>query len=438
MCPKPAMALFIKSRNASNKIFLAITVFISQRFCWQELKRFDRYTKNIFRNTKQCRCRWLMKGCKKADWRRQLKKILPLVLMMILLTTLSSMPRSKKLVDSPGCRGIEDGRVQTRDLEIQWKNLVDIGDYEKLRSWCQAVGPPVFMKLPGKKSKVPILDTLAIVSWNTHVGGSDLGKLIKDLRSGRLSGGQPLEHFVLLLQEVFRHGPSIPSAVGPDTRSGKSIRPQPPQGMRTDIVETATNHQLELLYVPSMRNGGAGIDAVSEDRGNAILSTLPLSTPIAVELPLERQRRVALAVSISGRLQRGTAWQIQLINVHLENRAKSSNFFRTFGKARLNQIRALLKVIPTSYPTVLGGDFNTWYRQSKEPAVKYVEQFFYRSKFSSKKGTVKFGGTGNERTVDYLFFRIPDSWQGQYQRIDDTYGSDHYPLLGKLSTRVEP
>jgi endonuclease/exonuclease/phosphatase (EEP) superfamily protein YafD len=34
------------------------------------------------------------------------------------------------------------------------------------------------------------------------------------------------------------------------------------------------------------------------------------------------------------------------------------------------------------------------------------------------------------RRIDYMFFRLPDGWSAHYERIDRTYGSDHYPLLG--------
>ena len=43
----------------------------------------------------------------------------------------------------------------------------------------------------------------------------------------------------------------------------------------------------------------------SEDRGNAIVSTEPLHTPFAVELPLERQRRVAVGAGIDVRTPNG-------------------------------------------------------------------------------------------------------------------------------------
>ena len=47
-----------------------------------------------------------------------------------------------------------------------------------------------------------------------------------------------------------------------------------------------------------MRNGNTSENPAS-DRGSAILSTLPLSEPIAVELPGERQRRVAIIATIA-------------------------------------------------------------------------------------------------------------------------------------------
>jgi len=39
-----------------------------------------------------------------------------------------------------------------------------------------------------------------------------------------------------------------------------------------------------------MRNGEH--EGIAEDRGNAIVSTMPLQRPRLIELPLQRQRRV--------------------------------------------------------------------------------------------------------------------------------------------------
>jgi endonuclease/exonuclease/phosphatase family metal-dependent hydrolase len=55
---------------------------------------------------------------------------------------------------------------------------------------------------------------------------------------------------------------------------------------------------MSVLYVPSMRNGGASTRHLPTDRGNAILSSQPLSRPAAIELPGERQRRVAVTAIV--------------------------------------------------------------------------------------------------------------------------------------------
>ena len=49
-----------------------------------------------------------------------------------------------------------------------------------------------------------------------------------------------------------------------------------------------------------MRNG----PELREDRGNAIISTEPLLDPFALELPLARQRRVALGAAVRSRRAR--------------------------------------------------------------------------------------------------------------------------------------
>jgi hypothetical protein len=37
---------------------------------------------------------------------------------------------------------------------------------------------------------------------------------------------------------------------------------------------------------------------------------------------------------------------------------------------------------------------------------------------------------GLPRTIDHMLFRLPDGWEATLVRVDDRYGSDHYPLLG--------
>jgi endonuclease/exonuclease/phosphatase family metal-dependent hydrolase len=331
-----------------------------------------------------------------------------------------------------GCSGIYDGYVRTAGQVIDWKNQSDAKDYETLRSWCLAVGPPVLLDASGSNNKLKALDSLVIASWNTHVGGGDLGRFVSDLRTGRLTAGEPVEDFVLLVQEVFRSGPLVPATVPHNARMAALISETPPEGVRVDIVETAREQGLGLLYIPSMRNGRPREGTPAEDRGNAILSTIPLSSPISVELPFERQRRVAISASVSGETTSGTPWTVQVINVHLENRARWRRVFHSFGRCRLNQVTALLEALPVNAPRVMGGDFNTWFRGPKEPAIRHVEESFDRPANVPEGGTVKPGFILPKRTVDYMFFRVPNNWLGEYELVDDTYGSDHYPLLGRL------
>jgi hypothetical protein len=35
--------------------------------------------------------------------------------------------------------------------------------------------------------------------------------------------------------------------------------------------------------------------------------------------------------------------------------------------------------------------------------------------------------------LDYLFFKIGNGWSASTRRLDDRFGSDHYPVIGTLS-----
>ena len=264
------------------------------------------------------------------------------------------------------------------------------------------------------------------------MGGADLNAFIQELRSGKLTSGEPIHDFVLLLQEVFRAGPAVPVSILPDVPTGSYLRFTPPSGERVDIVKTARQHGLSLFYVPLMRNGRPEENHIPEDRGNAILSTIPISSFTVVELPHVRQRRLAIGAILSGETTAGSSWTVRVVSVHLENRAKWSEVLYSFGRARLRQVKALVEPYSTGTPTIVGGDFNTWSDEWEEPAIRYMEQFFDRPAASSDFGTVKRTFLFPERIVDYLFFRIPVGWTGAYQRVGNLYGSDHYPLLGRV------
>jgi endonuclease/exonuclease/phosphatase family metal-dependent hydrolase len=143
-----------------------------------------------------------------------------------------------------------------------------------------------------------------------------------------------------------------------------------------------------------------------EDRGSAILSTLPLSSFTVLELLHIRQRRLGIGANLSGETTAGSVWTIRVVSVHLENRAEWSDVLQSFGRARLRQVKALGRAYSTGTSTIVGGDFNTWSDEGCEPAIRYMEQYFDRPS-SSDFGTVKRTFLFPERMVDYLFFRTP-------------------------------
>jgi endonuclease/exonuclease/phosphatase family metal-dependent hydrolase len=248
-------------------------------------------------------------------------------------------------------------------------------------------------------------DRLAVVTWNLHDGAADLEAFVDRLRGGGFSGGAGPRDFVLLLQEAFRErGPS---------RAGAP--------RRHEIVSTARRLRLFLYYAPLVRTGAEGGSA---DRGNAILSTRPLYDLQVIELPFARQRRLAIAATVFGVSNQGAPWTLRLVDVHLENRAGMRSLWLGSGAARTTQARALLDAIDGAGPLVLGGDFNTWGGLA-ESAHRLLREAFPGSPAGDGRATFRRFGW----RLDHLFFRTPGG-RATFARVDQRFGSDHYPLLG--------
>jgi len=287
-------------------------------------------------------------------------------------------------------------------------------------AWCAAVGQPVIRTVEPMPADV---DSILVVTWNVKVGGGDVQALIADLRRGDVTGGAPVEHFVLLLQETQRTAGDVPDRVA-GARVPRGIHAHTPAGERTSIDDVARKLHLSLAYVPSMRNGDRA-GAPPEDRGNAILSTLPLRDVAAIELPLVRQRRVVVSAMVSGRASSGSDWALQVASVHLENRPARG---LTGVSDREEQMARLLDALPAASMCVLGGDLNTWARGAREPAVARALQ--HHPETGRTPGDITFDGPSffNVR-LDYLFARLPRGRLSGYARVDQRYGSDHYPVL---------
>jgi len=288
-----------------------------------------------------------------------------------------------------------------------------------LDRWCAGVGLPA--RIEGKRATDPFTGSFAVVTWNTHIGGGDIGALINDLRSGRLTG-KPATDFVLLLQEAYRDGGDVPSLAGVAWAAAQKVVGVHQE--RVVALRAAERLGLWALYVPSMRNGKPG--ATSEDRGNAILSTRPLSDLTAIELPLESQRRVAIAATLTFEGP-GTARSIRVINTHFTN-AVMHHLWLLSESGRLRQARALSQHLPSDGPLIVGGDFNSWFG-FRDAAYRALAERLKGASVEDRRAT--FG----PMRLDHLLFRLPDGWQSETRRADSKYGSDHYPLVAMVTVR---
>ena len=298
-----------------------------------------------------------------------------------------------------------------------------------LQGWRVGVGPAVLQRAPGVETTVATqgaTQPLVLVTWNVHVGGGDLIGFVRDLRAGGLTGA-PVEDFVLLLQEVQRGGLARPTA---GATIPARVYGRPPTGPRLGVLEVARRLGLHVFYAPSMGNGrGPGGGVAAEDRGNAILSTLPLHEPVALELPYEAQRRVAVVATVRGRTGTGAAWEVRVASAHLDTRARWSRVLDSFGAARTRQARALVQALDPEVG-VLGADLNTWGPGFLEGAPEVL-----RARFPDAPGpggpTFVAGGVLPLR-LDHLLFRLPAARALLVRTVESRYGSDHYPVLGEV------
>ena len=295
-------------------------------------------------------------------------------------------------------------------------------DRSILARWSAGVGPPVVHT--ARTDGPAAADRLRIISWNIALGSGDVACLLRDVRSE-----QPDAHIVLLLQEAFREGPEVPGRTHDGIRFAGKLGDGDRRGREIEAIAVAAG--LNLYYVPSMRNGSPLVS--DEDRGNAILSSLPLSELSAIELPFERQRRVAVAATVSGLTSQGLSWSLRVVSSHLDNLVGPGRgwiFGSTFG--RIRQARALVEYLRSDDAVVLGGDFNTWFGFT-EGTYAEIARAFPDTKADDRRPTF----IGLLR-LDHLFFRLPDGWRHRFHRAADRYGSDHYPLVATVDLRSSP
>lgn len=292
-------------------------------------------------------------------------------------------------------------------------------DRDLLRHWREQVGPPVIAAASGPAAAAA--RTITVVTWNTAVGDADLDGFLSALRT-TIGADAP---FVLLLQEVWRGGLASPAALAPAAAFAARLGAIRDPGA-SDVTAVARRYGLAIYYAPSMRNGSPLRS--DEDRGNAILANIPISDLAALELPFERQRRVAIAATIGGRLENGAPWTLRLVSAHLDNVVGLRRLWVAGSEyARARQARALVDYLAPTDSTVLAGDFNTWFGFA-DRAYAETARAFPASAATDRRATFR----GLLR-LDHMFFRLPDGWTVSSRRLDDRYGSDHYPLIATLT-----
>jgi endonuclease/exonuclease/phosphatase family metal-dependent hydrolase len=297
----------------------------------------------------------------------------------------------------------------------------------RLAGWRRNVGEPVSLDLASSEASrgAATATSLAVLSWNVWMGRGRILELVERLRSGALGVPGDLPP-VLLIQEAFRQDDTVPARSNGFAARELITRLRP----RQDIVDVARGLRWNLRYVPSMRNG-----AERSDRGNAILTPLPLGKSQAIELPFALQRRVAVGASATV-----AGHAIRLLSAHLDPRGPVG--YKWLGAAaRGHQMEHLLAGLED--PTVvLGADLNLG-RGRAERAWRLLAEHGFEHGIPPVLPTWRHTYHSLPRLViDYLLVRNRAGALGSLvvRRVDEdpadrgpnVLGSDHHPLLAKV------
>jgi endonuclease/exonuclease/phosphatase family metal-dependent hydrolase len=322
------------------------------------------------------------------------------------------------------CRSAVDGNGAP--ATIAWAFAAEERDRVTLDDWCRAVGPAVIAQ---EKTARSTTDDFVVATWNMHLGGGNIDELLDHLRDP----ARPDRPVVLLVQEAFRRGPLN----SPRGRVPRRIAPTTQGLQRASVTTLAAQRGLSLAYVPSMRNGSEEGDR-AEDRGNAILSTLPLSDVTAIELPFEHQRRVAVAATVRLVDTSHRDWTIRVVSTHFDAQSawRHGRFLFWFGRTR--QAEALTAALAlgsdrTTTASILGGDFNSVFGELEQDVHEMRRRFPQTPPSHIHVTFPLIGRLGLH--LDHLFTRIPPGWRTEMHRAPERWGSDHYAVIGHVSLR---
>jgi endonuclease/exonuclease/phosphatase family metal-dependent hydrolase len=297
----------------------------------------------------------------------------------------------------------------------------------RLAGWRRNVGEPVSLDLASAEDagRAAAASRLAVVSWNVWMGRGRLLELVERLRAGALGVPGDLTP-VLLIQEALRQDDTIPARSNGYAARELVTRLRPTQ----DVVEVAHRLRWNLRYLPSMRNGPE-----RSDRGNAILTPLPLGPAEGVELPFALQRRVAVAATATV-----AGHELRLLSAHLDPRGPVG--YKWLGAAaRGNQMAHLLAGLED--PTVvLGADLNLGRGRAERTWRLLMEHGFEHGVPPAPPAWRHTYHSLPRLVIDYLLVRNPARIIRAcgVRRVDEdpadrgptVFGSDHHPLLARV------
>ncbi|MGH7551925.1 MAG: hypothetical protein ACREMQ_02730, partial [Longimicrobiales bacterium] len=237
------------------------------------------------------------------------------------------------------------GGVAARSI---FESPIDELIHPELAIWKANVGQPVALDLSPETPRR--IDGLDILSWNVAIGAGRLRRLLQLIRNGAFNGlgADPIRPLLVLLQEAYRADETVPADTQPRFHGGARHAL-----VADDVVEVAHDLGMSLRYAPSMRNG-----VHRSDRGNAILSTVPLGISHAFVLPYVRQRRVVISAEIAG------LPDLFVMSAHLDVRGqpRPGRLIGALGAGRVVQATALLRHIGDdrqNHCILIGADLNT-------------------------------------------------------------------------------
>jgi endonuclease/exonuclease/phosphatase family metal-dependent hydrolase len=363
------------------------------------------------------------------------------------------MPGYRIVSDPPPDRTCAVLPTEPPGASVDWYFADGSGDGKEHDRWCKTMGPVEVAEVPsGDFGTMHPDDSLAVASWNTDAGAGYLQEFLREqlglqcsAAASRMREGSV--HFVLLIQEALRRSDEIP-----DTPERLWVTPPPVKenqrpGDRLGVTDVARSCGLAYIYAPASRNGWEPRDGVREDKGNAILSTLPLSDLIVAELPFEAARRVVPMATVHG----PAGDSLRVASVHLITTPPAWRTLRTGNSSRLRQALGLVEALELieqersgcsaprvqsadcralgdsarAITTIVAGDLNTW--STRETALRHLMECFQDSPTALEEPT------RGPFPTDHLLFRTrPDGVRilhNTYRRIDSAYYSDHHPII---------